>query len=61
VGVALDGDTEGTGEAKVGDLKDRVCRIGVVNKQVLGLHVTVHHTVLVAVGDSLQHLVEEAL
>ena len=61
VSVALDGDAERTSKAQISDLEDGVLWVRVVDEQVLGLHVTVHDAVLVAVGDTLEHLVQEAL
>lgn len=56
--VAFDGDAECTAKTQVGNL---AAHDAVINQQVLGLQVSVHDTVLVAVREALDQLVHEAL
>lgn len=56
--VALDGDAESSAQAQVGNLEG-VC--AVINQQVLGLQISVHYPVLVAMGYSFEQLIHEVL
>ena len=52
--VHADGDPECAGQAEVGDLDAAV----LVNKEILGLHVSVENSPLVTEQDALQQLKE---
>ena len=56
--VALDGDAESSAQAQVCNFEG-VC--AVINQQVLGLQISVHYPVLVAMGYSFEQLVHEVL
>jgi hypothetical protein len=56
--VALDGNAKGAAQTQVSNL---TAHNAVINQQVLGLQVTVHDAVLVAVGKAFNQLVDEAL
>lgn len=58
VGVALERNGECTAKAKISDLEDAPV---LVDKQILGLEITVENAVRVAVGDALAELVKKAL
>ena len=51
------GDSEGSGQAEVGQLQDAFT----VDQQVLGLKITVEDFVLVTLSSSVQQLVQKAL
>ena len=55
--AVLEGDAEGAGKTKVGEFEVAVT----VDEKVLGLQITVEHTVGVAEGDPAEHLVQKGL